>query len=155
MFIFTLIPLIVCTIVLTSSLELTVFSRRLSRRAQAIMFHSHCTLSYLNSLFIFIVNRPFYQYGGHIEFIIFMEYYGMPRGHSLSIYTGVFGKMRTSMTIFIGKKAIIITSKKGTTIFFSHYNLFLGKLKEKIGPKSAHKYCCKYIGSCSCPLGIL
>ena len=40
--------------------------------------------------------------------------------------------MRTSMTIFMGKKAIIITPKKGTTIFFSHYNLFLGKLKEKL-----------------------
>ena len=56
----------------------------------------------------------------------------MPRGHSLSIYTGFLGKMRTSMTMFIGKKVIIITSKKGTTIFFSHYNLFLGKLKEKL-----------------------
>ena len=105
--------------------------------AQAIVFHSHCTWSYLNSLFIFIVNRPFYRYGGHIEFIRFMEYYGMPRGHSLSIYTGFLGKMRTSMTMFIGKKAIIITSKKGTRIFFSHYNLFLGKLKEKWSEKRA------------------
>ena len=26
-------------------------------------------------------NRPFYQYGGHIELIGFKEYYGMPRGH--------------------------------------------------------------------------
>ena len=60
----------------------------------------------------------------------------MPRGHSLSIYTGFLGKMRTSMTIFIGKKVIIITSKKGTTIFFSHYNLFLGKLKEKLVRKA-------------------
>ena len=60
----------------------------------------------------------------------------MPRGHSLSIYTGVLGKMRMSMTIFIGKKAIIITSKKGMTIFFSHYNLFLGKLKEKLVRKA-------------------
>ena len=60
----------------------------------------------------------------------------MPRGHSLSIYTGVLSKMRMSMTIFISKKAIIITSKKGTTIFFSHYNLFLGKLKEKLVRKA-------------------
>ena len=60
----------------------------------------------------------------------------MPRGHSLSIYTGFLGKMRTSMTIFIGKKVIIITSKKGATIFFSHYNLFLGKLKEKLVRKA-------------------
>ena len=26
-------------------------------------------------------NRPFYQYGGHIELIQFKEYYRMPRGH--------------------------------------------------------------------------
>ena len=26
-------------------------------------------------------NRPFYQYGGHIELIRFKEYYRMPRGH--------------------------------------------------------------------------
>ena len=83
-----------------------------------------------------LTNRPFYRYGGHIEFIRFKEYYGMPRGHSLSIYTGFLGKMRTSMTIFISKKAIIITSKKGTMIFFSHYNLFLGKLKEKLVRKA-------------------
>ena len=27
-----------------------------------------------------IDNRPFYRYGGHIEFIRFKEYYGMPGG---------------------------------------------------------------------------
>ena len=34
------------------------------------------------------------------------------------------------------QKAIIITSKHGTTIFLSHYNLFLGKLKEKLARKA-------------------
>lgn len=29
-------------------------------------------------------NRPFYRYVGHIEFIRFEEYYGMPTGHSLT-----------------------------------------------------------------------
>ena len=43
--------------------------------------------------------RPFYRYGGHIEFIRFKEYYGMPRGHSLSIYTRFSGKKRTSLYI--------------------------------------------------------
>ena len=38
--------------------------------------------------------------------------------------------------IFLGKKAIIVTSKHGTTIFFSHYNLFLGKLEEKLARKA-------------------
>ena len=27
------------------------------------------------------LNRHFYRYGGHIEFIRFKEYYRMPRGH--------------------------------------------------------------------------
>ena len=42
-------------------------------------------------------NRPFYRYSGHIEFIRFKEYYGMPRGHehdpiySLSIYARFSG----------------------------------------------------------------
>ena len=44
-------------------------------------------------------NRPFYRYGGHIEFIRFKEYYGMPRGHSLSIYARFSGKKRTSLYI--------------------------------------------------------
>ena len=73
------------------------------------------------------LNRPFYRYGGHIELIGFNEYYGMPRAHSLSIYARFSGKKRTSMYISL-EKAIVITSKHGTTIFFSHYNLFLGKL---------------------------
>ena len=41
-------------------------------------------------------NRPFYQYGGHIKFIRFKEYYGMPRGHLLSIY------------VCLGKKSFIV-----------------------------------------------
>ena len=65
----------------------------------------------------------------------------------------LFGQKRELQCIFLGKKAIIITSKHGTTIFFfSHNNLFLGKLKEKL--ESKRTYWCEYIGSCSCPLGI-
>ena len=45
------------------------------------------------------INRPIYQYGGHIEFIRFKEYYGMPRGHSLSIYARFSGKKRTLIYI--------------------------------------------------------
>ena len=51
----------------------------------------------------------------------------MPRAHSRSIYARFSGKKRTSMYISL-EKAIVITSKHGTTMFFSHYNLFLGKL---------------------------
>ena len=62
----------------------------------------------------------------------------MPRGHLLSIYARFSGKKRTSLYIS-PEKAIIITSKHGTTIFFSHCNLFVGKLKEKLARK-ARKY---------------
>ena len=59
----------------------------------------------------------------------------MPRGHSLSIYAGFWDKMRTSMIVY-RKKAIMITSKHGTTIFFSDYYLFLGERKEKLARKA-------------------
>ena len=61
---------------------------------------------------------------------------GMPRGQSLRIYARFSGKKRTSLYIFLGKKAIVVTYKDGTRIFFSHYNLFLGKLKEKLARKA-------------------
>ena len=48
-------------------------------------------------------NRPFHRYGGHVEFIRFKEYYGMPRGHSLSIYTRFLGKKGTLLYISGGK----------------------------------------------------
>ena len=64
---------------------------------------------------------------------------GCPGG-TRSVFTSAFRAKRELQCIFLGKKAIVITPKDGTTIFFSHHNLFLGKLKEKIGPKSARKY---------------
>ena len=77
----------------------------------------------------------------------------MPRGHLLSIYARFLGKKRTSLYIS-PEKAIIITSKHGTTIFFSHCNLFVGKLKEKLARKACINTS-KYIGSLLCPLGII
>ena len=62
---------------------LTLISPLFSKSAQEINSH----------------NRPFYRYGGHIEFNRLKEYYGMPRGHSLSIYAGFSGKKRTSLYI--------------------------------------------------------
>ena len=59
----------------------------------------------------------------------------MPRG-TRSVFTRAFRAKRELQCIFLGKKAIVITSKDGTTIFFSHYNLFLGKLKEKLARKA-------------------
>ena len=82
-----------------------------------------CTVVPTTFLEISVYNRPFYQYGGHIEFLRFKRDNKMPRGHSLSINARFWGKKRT-YCIFLGKKAIITTSKHGTTIFFSHYNFF-------------------------------
>ena len=57
-------------------------------------------------------------------------------GGTRSVFTRAFRARRELQCIFLGKKAIVITSKDGTTIFFSHYNLFLGKLKEKLARKA-------------------
>ena len=84
-------------------------------------------------------SRPFYRYGGHIEFIRFKEYHGMPRGHSLSIYAGFLGKMRTSMIVYGQKGDHYSIQTRHNDIFFPFYNLFLGKLKGKLARK-VHKY---------------
>ena len=63
----------------------------------------------------------------------------MTRGHLLSTYTNFSGKKRPSINyyIFLGKKAIIITSHETQqNDLLSHYNLFLGKLKEKLAVKA-------------------
>ena len=57
-------------------------------------------------------------------------------GGTRSVFTRTFRAKRELKCMFLGKKAIVITSKDGTTIFFSHYNLFLGKLKEKLARKA-------------------
>ena len=51
---------------------------------------------------------------------------GCPEG-TRSVFTRAFRAKRELQCIFLGKKAIIITSKHGTTISFSHYNLFFSK----------------------------
>ena len=71
---------------------------------------------------------PFYQYGGHIEFITFKEYYGMPREELAQYLCARFGQKENSL--------YICREKHGTTIFFSHYNLFLGKLNEELARKA-------------------
>ena len=60
---------------------------------------------------------------------------GYPGG-TRSVFSRTFRAKRQLRCIFLGKKAIIITSKHGTTIFFSHYNLFPEKLKEKLARKA-------------------
>ena len=62
------------------------------------------------------------------------EYYGMLRS-THSVFTHAFQAKRKLQYMFISKRAIIIASKHSTTIFFSHYNLFLGK-NEKLARKA-------------------
>ena len=57
-------------------------------------------------------------------------------GRTRSAFTRAFRAKRELRCIFLGKKAIIITCKQGTTIYFSHYNFFLGKLEEKSARKA-------------------
>ena len=60
---------------------------------------------------------------------------GCPGG-TRSVLTLAFWAKRELLRIFFGNKEIIITSKHGTTIFFSHYYLFLGERKEKLARKA-------------------
>ena len=76
---------------------------------------------------------------------------GCPGG-TRSVFSRSFPAKREVQCIFLGKKAFVIKSKDGTTIFFSHFNLFVEKLKN--WPESERKYWCEYNGSSLCPLGI-
>ena len=68
---------------------------------------------------------------------------GCPGGTCL-VFTRAFRAKRELQCIFLGKKAIFITSKHGTAIFFSHYNR----------PKSARKYWLSLSDRNKCPQGI-
>ena len=51
---------------------------------------------------------------------------GCPGG-TRSVFTGTFRAKKELHCIFLGKKVFIITSKHGTTIFFSHCNPIANK----------------------------
>ena len=59
----------------------------------------------------------------------------MPRGHSLSIYARFSGKKRTSLYISREKGDHYHIQTRHNDLF-SHYNLFLGKRKEKLARKA-------------------
>ena len=59
----------------------------------------------------------------------------MPRGHSLSIYARFSGKKRTSLYISLEKGTHYYIQTRHNDLF-SHCNLFLGNLKEKIARKA-------------------
>ena len=82
-----------------------------------------------------VVIDLFYRYGCHIEFTRFKEYYGLPKGHSLSIYARFSCKKRTSLNISQEKGDYYYIQTRHNDLF-CHYNLFLGKLKEKLARKA-------------------
>ena len=59
---------------------------------------------------------------------------GCPGGHSLSIYSRFWGK-RELHCIFLGKRRSLFHPNTDHDLF-SHYNLFLRKLKEKLARKA-------------------
>ena len=78
---------------------------------------------------------------------------GCPGG-TRSVFTLAFRAKRELQCIFLGKNAIIFTSKHGTTIFLPHYNLFLGKLKEKLARKARVNTDASISDRTHAPLGI-
>ena len=67
-------------------------------------------------------NRPFYRSSVILNLLDLRSIMECPRG-TCSVFTRVFRAKRELQCIFLGKKAITITSKHGTTIFFSHFSL--------------------------------
>ena len=88
-----------------------------------------------------------------LNFLDLWSIMGCPRG-TRSALTIAFRAKRELQCMFLGKKVIIFTSKQGTTIFFSHYNLFLGKLKEKLAQKAHVNTDASISDHAHAPLGI-
>ena len=61
---------------------------------------------------------------------------GCQGGHSLSIYARFLGKKRTSLYISREKGDHYYIQTRHNDPFFFHYNLFLGKLQEKLARKA-------------------
>ena len=57
-------------------------------------------------------------------------------GDTRSVFTRAFLTKTELHCIFLGKRRSLLHSKTAQRSFFSHYNLFLGKLKEKLARKT-------------------
>ena len=82
------------------------------------------------------INRPFYQYGGHIELIGYKEYYGMPTGHRelLSLFRPIF--LQVFLEKDFGEKNIVVLCLDVTK--FNNGRLFAGKAclnTERVPPR--------------------
>ena len=110
-----------------------------------------------NGLFHLISNRNFRNFGLNgkrpwsrlftdtaaiLNLLDLRSIMGCPEG-TRSVFTRAFRAKRELQCIFLGKKAIIITSKHGTTISFSHYNLFLVNTVRVYRIVLIYNYICK------------
>ena len=59
----------------------------------------------------------------------------MPKG-TRSVFTRAFGQKENFTVYFSGKRRSLLHPNTTQRPFFSHYNLFLGKLKEKLARKA-------------------
>ena len=82
----------------------------------------------------------FYRYGGHIEFIRFKEYYGMHRGHLLSIYARFSAKKRTSLYISREKRRSLSHPNTVQRSFFPITIFFEDNVKKNWPEKRAYIY---------------
>ena len=60
----------------------------------------------------------------------------MPGGHALSIYARFSRKKENFTVYFSGKRRSLLHPNTAQRTFFSHYNLLLGTLKEKLARKA-------------------
>ena len=101
--------------------------------------------------------RPFYRYGGHIEFIGFKEYYGMPRGalHSVHLNTAQrslfpLQSLSRKTSRKIGSKSALIHTERVYRIVFmpaGHPIILLksNKFDKKVMPIPSFKTKCYQI----------
>ena len=92
-----------------------------------LLFGSHGTLGTVQCFEQYCnlkQNRPFYRYGGHIEFTRVKEYYGMSRGHLLSIYARFSAIKRTSLYISLEKGDHYHIQTRHNDLFFLLQSFF-------------------------------
>ena len=65
-----------------------------------------------------LINRLFYLYGDHIEFIRFKEYYGMPRGALAQYLCALFGQKENFNVYFSGKRRSSLYPNTAQRSFF-------------------------------------
>ena len=114
--------------------DIRYFKPILDSRFHAVDSLGTCFGFLVSETWILDSNRTFYRYGGHIELIRFKEYYGMPRGHSPSIYGRFSGKQRTSLYISREKGNHCYIQTRHNDLFFPLQS-FSWKLTEKLARK--------------------